>query len=154
MRYIIKVLIGLTFIALAGCEQNANTGTGFSLPEGDAATGKIVFVELGCNQCHSVADIERLPTDDADIPNVVIGGSVARVKSYGDLVTSIINPSHKILGRYDPKMVKNEDGSSKMLIYNDVMTVTQLVDLVTFLEGNYELDMYYRTRYDRFGSIH
>ena len=150
MRYIYTLLIGLTIIALAGCELGPNTGKGFSLPEGDASTGKVTFVELGCNTCHSIADIEQLPSDDVELPRVKLGGSVRSVKTYGELVTSIINPSHKVWKRNNQGVVKSEDGSSNMRIYNDVMTVTELVDLVTFLEGNYEIDTYHRTKYGRF----
>jgi len=153
MKNIYTVLIGL-IIALAGCEPNPNSGNGFSLPEGNASTGKVTFVELGCNTCHSIADIKQIPTDDKEFPRVKLGGSTHSIKTYGELVTSIINPSHKILRYYNQGIVKSEDGSSKMRIYNDFMTVTQLVDLVTFLEGNYEIDPYNRTGYGRFGSIH
>ena len=159
MKLNITILIGFTLIALAGCEQSPNTGKGFSLPEGNAANGKIAYVELACNRCHSVADIEQVPSEGLELPNVKLGGTVLSIKTYGDLVTSIINPSHRILrghtqGIASQKLLMNDDGNSKMPIYNDVMTVTQLVDLVTFLEGHYELDLYYRTRYNRFGPAH
>jgi sulfur-oxidizing protein SoxX len=38
-----------------------------------------------------------------------------------------------------------------MTIYNDVMTVTELVNLVTFLQSNYELVPYQRTNYQFYG---
>lgn len=154
MKYIYTILIGLTIIALAGCESGPNTGKGFSLPEGDASSGKITFVKLGCNTCHSIADIEQLPSGDEELPRVKLGGSVLNVKTYGELVTSVINPSHRVWKRNYQGVIKSEDGSSKMRIYNDFMTVTELVDLVTFLEDNYEVDAYKRTQYSRFGSIH
>jgi hypothetical protein len=153
MKYICTLLIGLTITALAGCEPNPNSGKGFSLPEGDVSAGKVTFVELGCNTCHSIADIVQLSSDDTESPRIKLGGSTHNIKTYGELVTSIINPSHKILRHYFQGVVKSEDGSSKMQIYNDVMTVTQLVDLVTFLEDNYEVDAYNRTAYSRFGPI-
>ena len=154
MRYIYTLLIGLTIIALAGCESGVNTGKGFSLPEGDASAGKVTFVDLACHTCHSIADIDQLQSDDVELPRVKLGGSVRSVKTYGELVTSIINPSHKILKRSNQGVITSEDGSSRMRIYNDVMTVTQLVDLVTFLEDNYEVIDYKRTEYGRFGPIH
>jgi sulfur-oxidizing protein SoxX len=153
MRYIYTVLLGLTIITLAGCEPNPNSGKGFSLPEGNASNGKVTFVKLGCNTCHSIADIEQLPSDNKQFPRVKLGGPTHSIKTYGELVTSIINPSHKILRHYNQGIVKSEDGSSKMQIYNDVMTVTQLVDLVTFLEENYEVDAYRRTAYSRYKTV-
>ena len=154
MRFLSSLFIGLTLVVLAGCEYDPNTGKGFSLPEGNAENGKAVFVKLACNQCHYVADIKLLESDNKDFTGIQLGGTVHTVKTYGDLVTSIINPSHRISGIYDKEARMNEDGSSKMQVYNDVMTVTELVDLVTFLEQNYELEPYTRTNYHRFGPIY
>jgi sulfur-oxidizing protein SoxX len=102
---------------------------------------------MGCSACHVIGDIEQLALDGTGIPPVKLGGAVARVKTYGDLVTSIINPSHKIARRYKGDEVMTEDGQSKMLNYNDVMTVTELVNLVTFLESNYDIAAYEKSPY-------
>jgi hypothetical protein len=53
-------------------------------------------------------------------------------------VTAIINPSHRLAQGYAESLVAQE-GKSKMTVYNDVMTVSQLIDLVTFLQGKYKL---------------
>ncbi len=149
MKYIHIMLIWLAVISMTSCNYEPNSGRGFSLPEGDVAKGKITFIELTCNSCHSIADIEQLPSKEKDIPQIMLGGTVRGVKTYGELVTSIINPSHKILRRYNQVNI-SEDGRSKMRIYNDVMTVTQLVDLVTYLESNYEIVVQQRTIYPKF----
>lgn len=137
----------LAFTLLSGCEYGPNTGKGFSLPEGDVTRGKATFVSLGCNNCHSISDIDQLPSADVDQPRVRLGGTVSQVKTYGDLVTSVINPSHKVAKRLNQGAVMSEEGNSMMKNYNDVMTVTQLVDLVTFLEDNYEVVVYPKTSY-------
>jgi len=98
MRRSYTFLITLMMIVLVGCEPDPNTGKGFYLPKGDASTGKDVFLELSCNQCHSIADIEQLPSDDEDLPRIKLGGSVRSVKTYGELVTSIINPLSQVCG--------------------------------------------------------
>ena len=96
------------------------------------------FVELGCNTCHSVAGhVEHAPLEQGAL-HVELGGTVSRVKTYADLVTSIINPSHK-LSRGTNSMTMTESGESRMPIYNEVMTVQQLVDLTAFLETTYEV---------------
>ena len=132
---------------LAGCDSGPNSGRGFSLPEGDIATGRDVFLQLECNACHSIDTIERLAATEYPTLNIRLGGPVTTIKTYGDLVTSVINPSHRITRRYGSEMVETEGGESRMRNYNDVMTVQQLVDLVTFLESNYTLIRYDRTVY-------
>jgi hypothetical protein len=110
----------------------------FALPPGDVEAGKTAFAELRCNSCHSVeGHIEHTPTAEGAI-HVELGGTVSRVKTYDDLVTSIINPSHK-LSRGLNTMTATEQGTSRMPIYNEVMTVQQLVDITAFLETTYEV---------------
>jgi hypothetical protein len=76
------------------------------------------------------------PAPDAEM-RVILGGPASRVQTYGNLVTSVINPSHRV--RRGSAEMKNPDGSSRMRSYNDVMTVQQLVDLVTFLKAHYKV---------------
>ena len=151
MKSYVSVVLGVMGLSLAACDFGPNSGEGFSLPEGNVDAGRQVFLDMGCNACHSIGDIEQLPADGVDIPSVKLGGSVGRVKTYGNLVTSVINPSHRILRRYGNSEVTTEDGQSKMLNYNSVLTVAQLVDLVTFLDTNYDLVTYQRSRYPIYG---
>ncbi len=123
----------LAILSLSACDTHE-----FVLPPGDAEAGQATFVELGCNNCHSVTDkVEHAPAEGNPI-HVELGGTVTRIKTYPDLVTSIINPSHK-LSRGANAMTVTEEGESKMPVYNDVMTVQQLVDLTTFLEQTYQV---------------
>jgi hypothetical protein len=71
---------------------------------------------------------------------------VPRIKTYGDLVSSVINPSHKLTPYYaDGKIVK--DGESPMVVYNETMTVQQLIDLVAFLQQQYKVKLPQYTYY-------
>lgn len=129
---------------LAGAVLAAGCGAEFALPEGDAQRGREAFVALECNNCHSVGDIERVASEVAQPVDKQLGGNVTRVKSYEDLVTSIINPSHRLSARYPHDMtaeIADATGRSRMPSYNDVMTVQQLVDLVTFLRGEYRVQV-------------
>ena len=145
---LIFILPGLLMaLSLTACDVGPNSGRGFSLPEGDISSGRATFLELQCNACHSIDTIERLAATEYPAINVRLGGPVTAIKTYGDLVTSVINPSHKITRRYGSERVETESGESRMTNYNDVMTVQQLVDLVTFLETNYTLIRYDRTVY-------
>jgi len=133
----LSVLICLTGLALftGGCTPE---GRGFKLPQGEVDAGKAAFVELACNECHTVADID-IRTDANGAYELKLGGKVSRVKTYGELVTSIIHPSHKIARLYSAAPLEVE-GESAMRGYNGIMTVQQLVDLVTFLETEYDLE--------------
>jgi L-cysteine S-thiosulfotransferase len=120
--------------ALAAC--SAKSPFGFSLPDGNPAAGKQAFVDLHCNSCHEVSGvgIEYLE----GIAHVPLGGKTTRVRTYGELVTSIINPSHKIAPPHRDEVHRGESLMTYMYL-NDVMTVRQLVDVVAFLQPTYQL---------------
>ena len=82
--------------------------------------------------------VERLEGEGHPQIYVQLGGEVTRVKTYGDLVTSIVNPSHKLSRGPDPRHVTPE-GESKMPRYNEVMTVQQLIDITAYLAGTYSV---------------
>ena len=132
-------------VILTGCIPAPSTG--FSLPEGDIAAGQEAFVDLGCNSCHTVAGYDQL-REGVESPEktIPLGGAQTRIFTYGELVTSVINPSHKISQRFRDN-VETADGVSLMRNYNDVMTITELTDIVTFLEQTYTLKHYERTPY-------
>jgi len=153
MKQIFLIPLFILFFLLASCDIGPNSGRGFSLPEGNVDKGRTTFVELECNACHSVGDIERVAGLEGPDINVKLGGRVTAVKTYGDLVTSVINPSHKTSRRYAKQNIATEGGELKMVVYNEIMTVQQLVDLVTYLESNYELVPATRTEYARYRLI-
>ncbi len=136
----IKVAIAMGIALLfAGCALNEKSPLGFRLPEGSIWKGKTAFVELGCIQCHSVKDEDLMPDPDLkrDI-HIVLGGEVTRVKTYGQLVTSIINPSHSIKWEH-VREYTNAEGESLMPDFTDKMTVGQMIDLAEFLQSRYEV---------------
>ena len=63
---------------------------------------------------------------------------VTKVKTYGELITAIINPSHKLADGYPEELV-SEDGESRMYVYNDYMTIKELTDIVMFLQPHYDV---------------
>jgi sulfur-oxidizing protein SoxX len=132
-----SILLGL-LACMGGCEADRMSEKGFSLPEGDAMAGRETFLYMHCHECHSIRDVELPSVPIADPPFVELGGKVSRVKTYGELVTAIINPSHKLAMGYAVDAVAN-DGTSKMPNYNGFMTVQELIDIVMFLQPNYEV---------------
>ncbi|MEL7186655.1 MAG: c-type cytochrome [Pseudomonadota bacterium] len=125
-------------VLIAGCPRSPESAAGFRLPDGDPAMGRSTFVEMQCYQCHTIKGEEFPVIPNTDPPYVLLGGKVTRVRTYGELVTSVINPSHKISPAYAEELVST-DGVSKMYIYNDIMTVTQLTDLVAYLQSQYDV---------------
>ena len=125
-------------VALAGaCDGGRRSGRGLRLPDGDVERGRVAFVELGCPSCHEAEGVPAAP--DIQPPVIVkLGGPVRRVETYGQLVTAIVNPSHRITSRYPREKVAIGD-ESRMENFNDRMTVAQLIDLVAFLQSKYEL---------------
>ncbi len=100
--------------------------------------GRTAFVELHCNSCH---EIEGLDLEYLGGPaHVTLGGKTPRIQAEGELVTSIINPSHKLAPRYPEDQVAVAGQSIMSAAYlNDVMTVQQLIDLVAFLQSTYQI---------------
>jgi hypothetical protein len=86
----------------------------------------------------SGVDIGARGKEYAYLRSVVLGGETRRVKTYGELVTSIINPSH-ILALGYPKELITKGDQSAMTNFNDTLTVRQLADLVAFLQSRYQL---------------
>lgn len=134
-------------VALASaCGQGPKSGYGFTLPEGDSQAGETAFTRLHCNDCHAIAGREDLREGVDPLMTVRLGGETTRIDTYGQLVTSVINPSHRISQRYLEEPVAI-DGVSPMRNYNDVMTVSELSDIVVFLQDQYELKSYTPTDY-------
>jgi hypothetical protein len=141
-----SAFVAIVVIGLSGCDQGPKSGKGFTLPEGDAARGQETFVKLQCHACHTVSGVELPETEPELESHVRLGGEVERISTYGELVTSIINPSHKLAKGYKPADVA-QDGESKMANYNDVMTVHELIDLTAFLQSHYQLKPFEPSHY-------
>lgn len=144
------ITIGICMLAgLSGCGGGPKSAKGFTLPDGDIERGQAAFVSLKCTDCHRVAGIDLSVAEEEQGMSVRLGGEVSRIKTYGELVTSIINPSHRLPKGFNEEEIA-VDGESKMRNYNDVMTVSQLIDVVAFLQSRYELIEYEPTDYPPF----
>ncbi len=140
---ILSLLLGLFILmSLSGCDMGPKSGYGFTLPEGDVERGQQAFVQLQCNSCHVVQGNAQIKQSDKPELSIRLGGKVTHIQTYGELVTSIINPSHKLAKGYPVSMITSAPGTSRMKNYNEAMTVNQLVDLVAFLQAQYELKPY------------
>lgn len=133
-------LITIT-IMLAGCTSDTHTVAGFVLPSGDIERGKTAMVDLGCRQCHVVAAVE-LPAYAGPMRfHIELGGKVLKVKTYGDLLTSVVNPNHDLAEQFTAtlKSAEKTQIESPMPDFNSTMSVQQLIDIVEFLHARYSL---------------
>jgi hypothetical protein len=130
-------------VCLIGCAAEDRQ---FTLPAGDPDQGQAAFTKFRCYDCHLVAGVNLPPGEEPGQVMVQLGGEVAQLRNYGDLVTAIVNPSHRLAKEYFPSFVSDE-GKSRMTVYNDVMTISELIDIVAFLQAHYTLRPYERTEY-------
>jgi len=136
-------VLAVVAVAWAGCgQEQREQSRGFHLPGGDPEVGKANFVSFNCHRCHDVEGVD-LPEQEGEVfAKVTLGGEIYRVRSYGDLVTSVISPDHKLADQYReslPKGTKPEDATSPMPVFNRELTVQELIDLVAFLHSRYRL---------------
>jgi L-cysteine S-thiosulfotransferase len=135
MRPILALATAALLASLLSCTPGQKSASGFRLPDGDVERGKATFLELKCTQCHTVFGMD-LPRSEATL-SVALGGEEPVVRTDGELVTSIINPSHKLAWGYPREQIE-KDGKSRMRDYSDVMTVRQMTDLVAFLHSRHK----------------
>ena len=147
MAIIRNLLITCVLTFVVGCDMGPKSARGFTLPDGDVELGKAAFTQFRCYDCHSIQGVEMPVAEEQEQVAVQLGGKVERIKTYGELVTAIINPSHRLARGYADSLVSTPEGESRMTNYNDVMTVTQLINLVAFLQSHYELQSYDPTMY-------
>jgi hypothetical protein len=155
MKKFICITSILVFAILAACSYGPESPVGFSLPEGNIVAGEKVFMKYQCLACHELKGYEDPSLiKEFDMP-VPLGGSSAVVKTYAHLVTSVINPSHKLAprSRFNEEKVSHDDGTSKMRVFNDVMTVQELIDLVTFLQPKYDVKPITYTHYGQYRML-
>ncbi|MEM8771343.1 MAG: cytochrome C [Pseudomonadota bacterium] len=141
-----RLLLLVLAAAIAACDGGPESGCDFTLPEGDIDAGEAAFVRFQCNDCHAVDGRDDLRENIDPVMTVALGGKTTRIQTYGQLVTSVINPSHKISQKYSAEPVAIV-GVSRMRNYNDVMTVSEMSDIVAFLQEQYELEPFRPTTY-------
>ena len=105
----------------------------FTLPVGDAAAGRKIYVDVECYKCHEVKGESFPAVADADKGIGPELSQMAGMHPVEFFAESIINPNAVI----DPKGKElgyvGEDGKSKMPDYLDVLTVKQVSDLAAYL---------------------
>ena len=105
-----------------------------SWPAGDAAAGQENFIKLECYTCHEVKG-EQFPKPEPGPDPGTIGpelSSMAPLHPAEYFAEAIINPNAAV---EEGKGYRAADGKSKMPSYNDLGTVQEVIDLVTYLKS-------------------
>ena len=151
----VKARVSVAMVALsgallvAGCASYSNFG--FPVESGDIGTGQQVFVDFGCHRCHTVAGINLPDIEGAASPRLELGGETSQIKAYSELVTSVINPDHRISDSYRELLPESTRGpltTQMPMAHIETMTVRQLIDLVAFLDSRYTLIEDYQYDFD------
>lgn len=133
----------LMLLALGACRTYPDYTGDFRFPilRGDLARGQEAFVSLGCNQCHVVDGVVLPEPPTPRWVTVELGGELMFAKTYAHLVTSIINPDHVLSERYLEQLPRQErrSVSSSPMYINEDMKVSELIDIVAFLNSRYRL---------------
>jgi mono/diheme cytochrome c family protein len=139
MNFYTGLLTSIVITSLTACgDIGPDSPEGFSLPKGDIAKGEQAFIKHKCISCHSLDGVADGAVKREFKDPIKLGGESHRITTYAELVTSVINPSHKISEDHKQNVI-GDNGGSKMRNYNDVMTVTELVDIVAYLQPKFKI---------------
>lgn len=141
-----RILSGIALVsavALGACRTYPDYSNDFRFPitQGNVAQGEQAFVKLGCSQCHLVNGVELPAYTGLKPVTVELGGALIFAKTYGDLMTSIVNPDHIVSDIYLDQLSRAERRAveSSPMYMNPEMTVSELIDVVAFLNSRYRL---------------
>ncbi len=121
-------LLAVAPVGAAESEVSVPADWTFTLPAGDAADGKAVYLRMECYSCHQVASLDvKTPADS--------GGIGPDLDAYGRLPKEFLAESiikaHTVVAAPGYVVHENQAGMGK---YNHFMTIQELVDLVAYLK--------------------
>jgi sulfur-oxidizing protein SoxX len=134
----LRKLVATLFVAATLPACAPNTALIVHFPLGNTQRGREAFVALECHACHRIADVQVPPHPTPSSVSVALGGHTPRIETYGDIVTAIVNPSHRLARSYRVAAGRGEPSPMQAEFLNDVMTTQQLVDIAAFLQPEYE----------------
>ena len=132
-RFVAAAVFAATVTACA-----PNTALVVHFPLGSIQRGREAFVALECHACHRIADVEIPAHPSPSSVSVALGGHTPRIETFGDIITAIVNPSHRLARSYRAVAGRSEASPMSAVFLNDVMTTQQLVDIAAFLRTEYD----------------
>lgn len=136
MKHLVFALIAVTSLHLSlQAEDPAHQKT--IVPQGKAGLGKKIFVEKGCYKCHTVKDTE-LPKIEVDPTYAIpLGEQDHEGWTRDQYGAAIMNPNHTVAEEYRILMMTLGDHfkaeNSPMPSFNEFLTISDLINLATFL---------------------
>tara|TARA_R110000850_G_scaffold59437_2_gene137271 strand:+ start:1261 stop:1686 length:426 start_codon:yes stop_codon:yes gene_type:complete len=109
------------------------------VPAGSITAGQTLFVEKGCYQCHYAGEIDLPPSKLNSELFIRLGVKKHTQWDRDDFARSIMNPNHTVSEEYRIVMItlgdKFKAENSPMPSFNDMLTVSELIHLTTFLDS-------------------
>lgn len=139
MRY---QIVGACIISavITACANDPNRQQEFDFPMelGNIEEGRQAFIGLGCHQCHTVANTELPDFPTYPLLRLELGGPTDPYMSNARLMTSLINPNQHVSERlWDLLRLDGSVPLESPMPNFDFITVSQLIDLVAFLDSKY-----------------
>ena len=141
-RILTLILAAPLLAAITACNREQPVEV-FIPPVGDSLKGKAVFVDFGCYGCHNIPNVD-LPEREVEPPVVhMLSGRMHKVKNYGDLMTAVIYPNHASSGKLQgvAKAAGENPADLQMPDFTSAMTVSQMIDLLAFLDEQYSKNL-------------
>ncbi len=95
-------------------------------------------VRIAGATCHRIQDVALPAPSGPRELSIPLGGHTPRIETYGDLITAIVNPSHRLARSYRADVGRGQPSPMAASYLNDVMTTQQLVDIAAFLHAEYD----------------
>lgn len=107
-------------------------------PRGNSAEGRKTFEAKQCFRCHVIEGLKFPEAEATDFELISLNGENQDGWTRDDFAAAIMNPDHLVSPDYQKAMIiigdKLAAENSPMPAFNELLTVKDLISLVTFLE--------------------
>lgn len=107
-------------------------------PRGNSAEGRKTFEAKQCFRCHVIEGLKFPEVEAADFERILLNGDNQEGWTRDHFAAAIMNPDHLVSPDYQKAMIiigdKLAAENSPMPASNELLTVKDLIALVTFLE--------------------
>lgn len=138
--FLLFAAIGVAFPQLVPAEPIESQTT--VIPKGSIIAGKTLFVEKGCYQCHAAGEISLPQSALAETLIIELGSNRHVEWTRDDFAKAIMNANHTVSPDYEKAMMILGDHlkavNSPMPTFNDILTVSDLIHLTTFLDDLFD----------------